>query len=158
MSSLHLIYNTIDELPIYNYWKISETGDLKWLFKSIPTKTPDKGQIEELTKSWEQIELEVYAILINDNAYMERIRKLKAEKMQVVRAYTSNDIATQLRVNAMFHQKQSKEQNKQQQSSYHEAIAALEHKLGFPINEREMTVRRYFTHVRLLSNQNNTNG
>lgn len=49
------IYKSLDKLPIYNYFKISETGDLKYLYITENYEEIEINDLNELQITWENI-------------------------------------------------------------------------------------------------------
>lgn len=134
-------YDSIDNLPIHHYWRITETGDLKHLIIEGDVSA------KELQKAWEQIELGFFDMLVEDEDYILELRKdaeyyaLKAEVAVEPNA-----------LNRIYLRAEENERSLRPkgQFKYDESIAILERSLKFAIDDKKMSVRRYYTHLRLL--------
>ena len=67
-SFLSKVWGTIEEMPIYNWVKILETGDLRWLFI-------DKGRVTEKSEEhWLTLQQEYIDEFGLDEAYKQQLR------------------------------------------------------------------------------------
>lgn len=65
-------YDSIDEMPIYNWNKVIETGDLKWIYKS------GKGRVSKaLNKVWVELQDQYFEEFGIDDTFRKRIRLMK---------------------------------------------------------------------------------
>ena len=72
MTSKHALYDNIDNLPVKRWFKILETGDLKYLYLK------EKGPINEaLSDLWTEIEQQYYDEFGVDIEYQIRIEWIK---------------------------------------------------------------------------------
>jgi hypothetical protein len=70
-------YTTTDYLPVRNFYKVTETGDLRWLLKGIDYEQMPDVTID-LTEVWDQIFNEFVALSKDRDyeLYLDNLRKL----------------------------------------------------------------------------------
>jgi calcineurin-like phosphoesterase family protein len=64
-------YESIDEMPIYNWNKIIETGDLKWIFKNGGRVTKKLGEV------WVKLQDEYFLEFGLDDTFKKQLRLMK---------------------------------------------------------------------------------
>lgn len=136
-------FDSIDNLPLFNWWKITDTGDLKWLYKEEVKKADVK--VYDL---WEKIHneyLEDYG-LTPDFKQMLKLKKKwiikQAEYIQGNR-FASTEASI---VDAKIQDLTSGEGMKRE-----DTIIFLEERLGRELDPKKMTVRKYNDYIKYYS-------
>lgn len=139
-------YNSIEELPIWNWWKITETGSLIYLYKDNNYSKEDYSLVSLWTKLHNEY-LDKYGLTSN----LKEVLKLKKEwiKKQADYIITGNRfnlteldiIDAELKENMSDSSTMTKE----------ESIIFLEEKLGRELNPKELTVVKYNDYIKYYS-------
>jgi len=147
-----IYYESIDELPIYNWRKINETNDLKYLLKQKCGLTKKKFLI--LQQAWEKLYdnfLDTFGINDDFKKVMELKRDILVLKinMQMDKdPFIINFIEMkEVELNAIIKSGESG-------ISFNEIKAHVAKFMGFAINEKETSTRDYYTYVELFKKEN----
>lgn len=142
------IWSSIEDLPIYNYWKVIETGVLDYLLIEKPEKI-EKSVKKKLLEAWDNIQTEMLDLQIKDKSFVEHLqaekrhylKKIKAaltQKTYDVLVYEASEEARKKEINEPF--------------DFENSLAMLEEKLHYQIDDKKMTVKRYYIHLIRLKN------
>jgi hypothetical protein len=149
-------FKSIDTLPIWNFYKVKESGDLRFMFKDeadyevseIRTKL-----LAEMLEVWKQIESD----FTNDFGMTENfINRLILEKrvMRLELDYYCNKTAG---AKGRFEQeKRMFESGGDVKFSFEETIANIEMFAKFSIDERKCSTKRFFSYINLMRVKNKT--
>ena len=141
-------YKSIDTLPIYNYWQCVDKKDLTFLIISCPKSTPESTKLAKLSKAWESIESQMIELQLKDKTYIANLKKEARHYLKQAKAALTNNTLDRL------HFKQSEIEREKESNgvgfNYNKSIAILEKYLGRHINDKEMTVSRYYIHYQMM--------
>lgn len=150
-------YNSIDELPIYNWFKVNETNDYGWLLKK-KLRLNDKQRLL-LSEAWDKI-LSEFIDTFGIPEKMKDVLELKREIFVLKCQMTlGGDLLIKNFINiAEFKLKQILKEDKAQSTG--SAKVYVEKYLGFKLNERETTVKEFYEYIEALKQQakQNING
>jgi hypothetical protein len=141
-------YSSIDDLPMYNWKKIHDTDDLKWLFT-------DKVEIEntfELETLWSSIYNEYLSEFGLSDDYKE-ISKIKRRIGMLQADYILKE--ERLILNHINMEKKALESmydNTTKGSSFRDSLVHLEKMQGIKINTKTITVADYYNYLRSIKN------
>lgn len=145
-----LAYDSIDELPIYNWWKVHETSDYSHLLKS-PAVVNKYSRIV-LKKRWEKI----YDGYIKEFGFAPEVmdihkKRVKIAKLKVKRMAT-NDRKLNTPINIAEHELKEllRIQGENTGADFYEVKAMIEEQRGIPVNEHTVSTRQFFTYIRIL--------
>ena len=142
------IYSSIEELSIYNYWKVITTGDLKWLIKDNEGVKLASEIKSKLLKAWEQIEVEMYEMQLEDPDYLDKLKDERDHYLLKIQVALENKTIDRLHYENQVDFFEKKEHSK---FDFDGSLAMLEEVLHTQIDERKMTVKRYYTHLKRLA-------
>lgn len=144
------IYDSIDTLPIWNYWQCINKKSLDFLIIEVPKSTPNETLQLKLEKAWSKIDDEMVSMRLKDKKYK---MDLKKESIHYIRMATA---AISGRTIDKLHLQISEEERKttiQKSFDYSRSLADLEGHLGWQINDKTMSVSRYYAHwQRIIEN------
>ena len=141
-----------DTLPIWNYWMINKTGELKYIAESCELSSfePErKKQLGLIAEAWEEIQETLNEVFIQDPDYVSALIEEKDYLYKVIDASVNPNALNNFKLKVA---KREKEDSKD--FDYETSIAILEKYLGYSINDREMSAKRYYTHLRLMKKAN----
>jgi len=150
------ISNSIDNLYLYNYSKILETNDLRYLFIlpdyfELP-KTTDK-EMQQLFEIWEKINDEVLDFVGISEDYKEQFRLRKTIALLKVEMICKEDKSLQTIID--IKERELLNMMPKQKQTVDESIIAIEVNLKMQINPKDTTVKKYFSYIKYLSKKNN---
>jgi len=142
------LYKEIDDLPLYNYSKILDTGDLRYLIVdsdayNLIEVTEDEQK--ELFKVWESICDQITDFVgISEN--MKQVLKLERTIAYLrIEMITKGDKSIETIINIKeLELNQLKPKNKK---SIDESVVLLEVFLKMPINMKLTSVKRYYGYI-----------
>lgn len=156
-------FESLDDLPIYNFWKIRETGDLVYLFqdwKSDEAEAASKRRVwrSVLVDLWRKMDAEFIENFAMTDEFFNRlliekkIINLQLEymisKSSVVRARLKGE---QQKLELNYHNEESKP------VKLHEFIAGLEKYIGFQIDEKKISTNKVYSYVNQMKEQSRLN-
>lgn len=156
-------FESLDELPIYNFWKVRETGDLVYLFqdwKSDEAEAASKRRVwrSVLVDLWRQMDAEFIENFAMTDEFFNRlliekkIINLQLEymisKSSVVRARLKGE---QQKLELNYHNEESKP------VKLHEFIAGIEKYIGFQIDEKKISTNKVYSYVNQMKEQSRLN-
>lgn len=145
------VYRSIDDLPIYNWFKIQETNDMRYLLK-VTTNEADKFTFE-LAEIWEKIYSEfIDTFGINDTfRQMLMLRKeICVLRMKVAMKDENAYLVTFAEIKEKELKQMIEKLNEKEMSS---AKVYVEKYLGFKIDQRVTTVREYYEYIKAIEKE-----
>lgn len=139
-------FNSIDELPIWNWWKIAETGELYFLFKDSDSKK-DASHLHEIWNNIHNEYLDEYG-LTDD---FKRVLKLKKKWILTQNEYIQTGERFKLTEIDIINAQIQEETQEKKTMSKDDTIIFLEEKLGREINPKELTVKKYNDYIKYYS-------
>lgn len=138
-------YSSIDNLPWWNWRKVLETGDRKYLFKNINYNLTVE-QYPFLYKSWIGIYDEYMIQHGTTQRYKDWIRLRKKKGLLCCEYLINQKGIVKLKIKAA--EKELEDFEKQgSEVNYLQVITKLSEKVGFRFNEKEVTVSEVFTYL-----------
>jgi hypothetical protein len=135
-------FNSIDELPIWNWWKCSESGNLIYLRKNSNYEGEDYSAFE----LWEDLNnqyFEEYGIGIRLIELMKLKKKWIIKKVDYL--VNNNRFAlTELDIIEAQMQDNADSGSTVKNS---DTIIFLEEKLGFPLDVKKTSVKKYYDYI-----------
>lgn len=134
-------YESISELPIYNWNELNTSGDLKWLLKE--PKKLNKTDISKLVDVYDSMQKDIFEKFGKTDSYQEYLQELKRYMIWKIDGRLGDPASK-------IYAKQFEEEEKRKKKiEFHETMALLQKKLGFYVDSKTMTTLDYFTHLHL---------
>lgn len=148
--SLHN-FNSIEDLPIYNWQKVNQTSDLTYLLK---VRRPISGkESEQLKNIWQNI-FDEFIDTFDVPEYMKTILSLRRDiECLRVDMYIEKDRT----LSAIIQVKELELKNllgNDKIDNVNETTAHIEKYLGFRIDENICSVKKYYTYVKMIEKEN----
>ena len=141
-------YSSIDDLPMYNWKKIHDTNELKWLFAS---KADCENNLE-LETLWGRIYDEYLNEFGLSKEYQD-ILKLKRKIANLQAEYiVKGDRIVLNYINIEKNALESLYDTNKKGSTFRESLVHLEKMQGIKINTKEITVADYYNYLRSIKN------
>ena len=144
-------YSTIEELPIYNWWKVHETGNFEYLLYT--RKTSSKKEVKKLARVWKSL----YEQYIQRFGYTEQFIETMSKKREIallkVDYITSGDKS--LKVFIQIAEKELEEMTGEE-TDFYQGKSMLEKSLGFYIDIHRMSVAEYYSHFQVAKKTTKT--
>lgn len=156
-------FESLDDLPIYNFWKIRETGDLVYLFQECKSDEAEAASKRRVWRSvlvdlWRKMDAEFIENFAMTDEFFNRlliekkIINLQLEymisKSSVVRARLKGE---QQKLELNYHNEESKP------VKLHEFIAGIEKYIGFQIDEKKISTNKVYSYVNQMKEQSRLN-
>jgi hypothetical protein len=134
-------YKTIDDLPVYHWNKINETGDISYLGGE------NKKENEKL---WQDIQDQfVDTYLIKSDNFIEIFLKKKDIAVQEIEMVLSGDRSLATFINIAKLELEKMTEVKGKKISFNEQVALIEKFMGFQINTKITSVSQFYSYVNL---------
>lgn len=142
-------YNSIEELPIWNWFKVFETNELKHIIKG-------EGVVEDsiLKENWNKLFSEYIDIFgLDDNlvSHIKHEKKLVLLQLEyAIKKRPSDLFKIELALTNV-----KEKQSEKVKSDFMQVIAQVENALERNINERKISVRKFYTYLKQLEKNGN---
>lgn len=160
-------WDSIDTLPIYYFNKIQETGDLRFLCfgqdfaimepnkltfiqKIFGAKQKKKTFEANLLAAWDNITIEFNDLMLDNESYKNRFVTKKKRLLLEINVALYNKAIDIIKLE----REQNLESAKESDSRYkfEQMVASLERQLKYTIDTKQMSVRRFYTHLNMINN------
>jgi hypothetical protein len=130
-------------LPVWNWWKIHETKDLKYLLKQDKKLTPHADIIFD--KIYSEF-ISIFGVGENYKQYLEKLKEIAIAEIDMV---LDKDPAMETFIDIM---KVELEEIKNAGSggTYMDTAIAVEKNMGFKLNTKEISVFEYYSYIKSL--------
>ena len=143
-SFLAKVWGSIEDMPIYNWVKILETGDLKWLFI-------DKGRVSTLSENhWLLLQQQYIDEFGLDENYKQQLRLMEKLKTLNLDFVLTRDRSL-LNIIKMTEIDLDADSDKQAISLY-QILDHVEKYKGFAIDPKETSVMKWYYSLKNMSN------
>jgi len=141
------IYNSIDTLPIWNYWQCINKNSREPLIIDCPKSTPEPTKQKALSEAWNKIENEMIALQLQDPKYVLQLKDDARHILRQIKAMLSGKTIDKLHYEMSVLKRDSV---LQKDFNYNKSVAILEKYLSRAIDDKIMTVTRYYTHWQMM--------
>lgn len=143
-------YEDVEELPIYNWFKVHSTGDYSWIL--IKKRTCNDKELTELSVKWRALYDQYITFFgFNDNFLSILEKRREIALLMIEKAETDNGT-----IETIIEIRELELQKKIQQSSggenFYEIKSYVEKQKGFQIDIRKMSVVEFYTDLNLINN------
>ena len=135
-------FNSIDELPIWNWWKCSETSNLVYLHKNSDYKKEDFSLFE----LWEDLNNQYFDEFGIGDRLIELMR-LKKKWIIKKADYLLNENRFALTELDIIEAEMQDNADSGSRAKNSDTIIFLEEKLGREINPKEISVKKYYDYI-----------
>ena len=146
------VYNSIEELPIYNFKKVIETSSYLYMVKSGTFK---KKYIKDVVDAWENCYNEYIQHFGLNSMYKsilaqeEKIAKLKLDRwLKNLKHLNAIIKAEESRLSEMLKPEKAKK-------SFEEDIAIIQKYNGVHLDPKQTSTKLFFTYVKLMEKEAN---
>jgi len=151
-------YKGIDDFPVYNWNKVTKTGNLSFLFIEhgaqihIERKTPAKRELKVLNKIWKRI----FAEYIEEFGFSDEFKDIiqlraKIAKMRC-RKIISGDNGFDMLIK-VEEQRLASMMNQSGGAEFEDVAAMVKKYQGYDFNLRTISVREFFSIIRSMKKQ-----
>ncbi len=141
-------YSSIDDLPMYNWKKIHDTNELKWLF--VTKQEVENNEL--LEKRWALI----YDEYLNEFGLSDEYKEILNVKRKIANLQADYIIkGDRVILNFINIEKNALESlydTSKKGSSFRESLVHLEKMQGIKINTKQITVADYYNYLRSIKN------
>ena len=140
-------FNSIDELPIWNWWRIAESGNLIYLHKGNYDKEDYTYEAYLLWNKLQNEYLDEFGITDEFRQILELKKKWISKKTEFLLTGERFKLTEIDMIEAEMSETSSiKTANKKEDS-----IIILERKLGFPLDDKILSVKKYYNYINHFS-------
>lgn len=141
-------YSSIDDLPMYNWKKIHDTNELKWLF--VTKQEVENNEL--LERRWALI----YDEYLNEFGLSDEYKEILNVKRKIANLQADYIIkGDRVILNFINIEKNALESlydTSKKGSSFRESLVHLEKMQGIKINTKQITVADYYNYLRSIKN------
>lgn len=141
------VYFDIEELPVWNWMKVHETGFLGYLLKK-----PKKESRPELKNIWNSLYNQYIKEFGVSERYIKELRIRKKIALLQCDLIITGDKSIKSFIGA--EENYLEEMRKDKRSSFEQTIIGIEKVMGFNLNPKNISVKRYYTYIKELRGKN----
>lgn len=145
------LHTTIDELPIWNFYKIQETSDLRYLYDVDDITKIKRLDAQKVVDVWKGILDEYFEQLdVTDEMHSLLLKKKEVAVLRSKYQREKKNIYKSLLAKA---EKELREMMtvKDGGGGLDDQVFAVEKFMGFQINPKEVSTRKFFTYIRNIN-------
>lgn len=148
------VYDSIDTLPIFRWWKIHETEDFSFLIKDNTEKATEQDFVF-LSETWKKI----YSEYIKRFGFGETFLRIKQREASIARLQCElvitgdRSILLAIKVEEAELKKMKTEQSGK--NDFHENKAAIEKAIGFRLDPKSVTVAEFYSYISVIKQHGN---
>lgn len=153
----YLTYKSIEVMPIWNWNKIHETGDLKYLIIAESYKDIADQNNEETAALWidlYQQYIDEFGVNDNYKRYMQKKQQLNAKINEYIQSgdkFKLNKInILEIDIKGMVDEKEPQK--------FGEVVAGVEKFFGFQIDPKVLTVEKYYNYLKYIESNVRAHG
>lgn len=142
-------FEDLDEIPIHNFRKLLETGELKYMVSSGVAKKSNHFQV--LNDKFEHL-YNQYLQHFDHGKWQKRIMKLEEKIANLIcKRWLNNDERLQIRIEIEQERlKQLKQKiENQDQSTFEESVAVIQKHMKVAFDPRKTSAKQYYTYVNM---------
>jgi hypothetical protein len=145
-------YNSIDELPIFNWFAIEEKNDITFLLKDKKEITPDQRAL--LLVVWDSLIAQyIDEFGISDSMQEIMLVKKYIKILEIDQELYGINNTTFIEIEL---ERLKELSQKGQNISNNEVKAYVEKYMGFRLDPKVITVKEYFYYLRVMNKENST--
>ena len=140
------IYSSIEDLPIYNYFKVTRTGSLKYLIVGN-----SEALEKDLISAWESIQDEILEIDIQDDGFVTEIKEYKEHILLKI----SNKLMPTALNNILYKDSKTQFEDEKKDSKpfdFQGSMMIIAKFMGFRVDAKTFTTAEYFAALKLMKN------
>lgn len=145
------IYKSIDELPIYNWWKVHKDNSLLWLLHD-PKQHISGVQEQQLTEVWASIYKEFINTFGISKAFREVLNVKREIQIYKYRMYLEKDETLQIFID-IAQDKLEELLKSGGKSEVNKEKVYVEKYLGRHVDDKTITVKEYYTYLKVLEEE-----
>lgn len=148
-----IFWTSIDEMPVYCWWKLNETGDPRWLFHLDVkgyTKAEKLASLENFQNLRDEY-INYFGISQEQKMLMQHQRELALMRIKFHRT-GDRKLITFMLIKEQEIEVLQREMKGSGQSPW-ETKAHVEKWMGIRINPKETSVKEYYTYVDIIKKQ-----
>lgn len=149
------LHNSIEEMPIYNWWKIHETKDISYLFKKeIDAKKYKKNITLEdnkfLSIRWQRLYNQYIQRYGFSDEFLEVIEKERQIALMKIEMFESEQFTMETAIEIEEYNLNKKKESKiKVKSDFYQNKALIEKRVGFRIDVKNCSVVEFISYTNL---------
>lgn len=139
-------FKNLEELPVYNWWKVHDTKDLEWITRG--NKRPKRFAKKRLKKLDNEF-IDTFGVNKKYENYLDKLCKLEEIKIDIV---LSGDKSKQifadileLEIGDILKESEGK--------SHNHGVMGVEKYIGFKLNTRKISTYEFYSYVKEIEKQ-----
>lgn len=145
-------YDSVDNIPIFNYWKTEETGDLKYLAIGKDYEKDFFYDQKEAAESWNKVN-KSYLDIFGVSAHYKDV--LMLQKEVILNEYiwqTQREPIAKVYAREAKKELESIQKDDGVKADKNDQIFMIEKEMGFQIDVKVMTMKKFYLYIKGINN------
>lgn len=142
-------YISIEELPVYNWWKLHEKNDFKQVLRN--EKDNIDGRVVEVVK---ELQNEFIAIFGIDENYAAFLRKQIQIELLKIRVVKTGDRSLENQIDILEIELEELT-NREEDKGLNTATIAVEKWMGFKLDTKKISTFEYYSYIKAIEKATN---
>ena len=142
-------YLTIEELPVYNWWKLHEKNDFKQVLKSQKDEIDER--VVKLVKDLQNEFIATFGIDENYAAYLRKQIQIELLKIRVIKT-KDRSLETQIDILEIELEELT---NREQDKGLNSTTIAVEKWMGFKLDTKKISTFEYYSYIKAIEKATN---
>ena len=135
-------YDSIDFLPTYNYFKLLETQEPKYLAIDLES---EKIDLKKALCAWEKIERQIIELQLKDPSFVFRLKSEARIYIRMAKGFLGSAYDM-----TIYKQEEKKLKEEGGQTEYNQLIMAIERYTGRYIDDKKLPVSRFYAYLNFI--------
>ena len=138
-------YDSIENCPIYSYWKVLQTKNKAHLLKCDSNRDIPNDLQHSILAAWDKIESEIIDLRLKDSSFQLKMNEELRFLRKKLKAVLSDSAYDKTVYNQELKKRQKENENDSGTYDVWKICAAMSRYMKFRVDPREFTVVEFFT-------------
>lgn len=137
-------YTSIEELPVYNWWKLHEKNDFKQVLKAQSDKID-----ERVVKVSKDLQSEFIAVFGIDENYAQYLRKQIQIELLKIQVLKTGDRSLETMID-ILEVELEEVTRKEEDKGLNTSVIAVEKWMGFKLDTKKISTFEYYSYIKAI--------
>ena len=142
-------YTSIEDLPVYNWWKLHEKNDFKQVLRTQKDKIDDR--VIQVTKDLQNEFISTFGIDANYAQYLRKQIQIELMKIQVIK---TGDRTLETMIDILEIELEDLTR-KEEDKGLNTATIAVEKWMGFKLDSKKISTFEYYSYIKAIERATN---
>jgi hypothetical protein len=144
-------YDSVENIPIYNYWKTEETGELKYLAIGKNYEKAFFYDPAEALKAWDKVNKSYLDVFGVSDHYKDVLMLQREVVLNDYIWHTQREPIAKVYAREAQKQLDSMKKDESVQVDKNDQIFMIEKEMGFEVDIKTMTIKKFYSYIKAIN-------